>query len=206
MASVLGDKDEAIKLGIICDDLQIPRFRNSLLKSLTEGVNIRFASQMIDPGLLLAAISHPCFKLDWLDNEEEKESAKSKLRMAVLAINNETVITSQENNDSALPKHSFFSWAQRSEASAGTNAIDRELLLHFSTPAVSLDNNYSLQCLKNTPSIEAIFLKFNTPLPSSAPVERLFSIAGCVYTKKRGRLTDGNFEKVLLYKYNKKFK
>lgn len=80
----------------------------SLLKSLTEGVNIRFASQMTDPGLLLAAISHPCFKLDWLDNEEEKESAKSKLRTAVLAINNETVITSQENNDSAPPKHSFY--------------------------------------------------------------------------------------------------
>ena len=46
---------------------------------------------------------------------------------------------------------------------------------------------------------------FNTVLPSSAPVERLFSLGGAVLTAKRNRLTDSRFEKLLLMRYNKDF-
>ena len=54
-------------------------------------------------------------------------------------------------------------------------------------------------------TIKKLFRMFNTVLPSSAPVERLFSLGGAVLTAKRNRLTDSRFEKLLLMRYNKDF-
>jgi len=51
--------------------------------------------------------------------------------------------------------------------------------------------------------IKKVFFKYNTPLPSSAPIERIFSVGSAVLTKKRGKMTDTNFEKVIMIKFNK---
>lgn len=56
------------------------------------------------------------------------------------------------------------------------------------------------------PIIKSAFMKFNTLLPSSAPVERLFSFATMFDTAKFNRLTDKNFEKRVLSKANSIFK
>ncbi|KAL3980934.1 C-X-C chemokine receptor type 3 [Sarotherodon galilaeus] len=65
-----------------------------------------------------------------------------------------------------------------------------------------LMSGYDLQILHKFSSIKTIFLKYNTPTPSSAPVERLFSLGGLVLTSKRNRLSDKRFEKLLLMRYN----
>lgn len=59
-----------------------------------------------------------------------------------------------------------------------------------------------LKILNSLPMMKQMFVKFNTSLPSSASVERLFSVAGDICTKKRSRITDQNFENTLLYKIN----
>jgi len=51
--------------------------------------------------------------------------------------------------------------------------------------------------------IKQLFLHYNTTLPSSAPVERLLSAAALILTKKRNRLSDEQFESLLLLKVNK---
>lgn len=56
------------------------------------------------------------------------------------------------------------------------------------------------------PIIKSAFIKYNTLLPSSAPVERLFSFATMFDTAKFNRLTDENFEKRVLSKANNIFK
>jgi len=53
------------------------------------------------------------------------------------------------------------------------------------------------------PTIKKISFKFNTPLPSSAAVERIFSIGGVVLSKKRGKMDNKSFENVLMLKCNK---
>lgn len=46
------------------------------------------------------------------------------------------------------------------------------------------------------------FIKYNTPLPSSAAVERLFSCAGDVLRAKRSSLDEVNFEDLVFLKGN----
>ncbi|KAG0430054.1 hypothetical protein HPB47_023051 [Ixodes persulcatus] len=50
--------------------------------------------------------------------------------------------------------------------------------------------------------IHQLFLKHNAAVPSSASVERLFSVAGDVFSRKRGNITDENFYRQLLLKGN----
>lgn len=63
-----------------------------------------------------------------------------------------------------------------------------------------------LSILHTYPIIKSAFLKFNTLLPSSAPVERMFSFATMFNIGKFNRLTDENFEKRVLSKANYIFK
>ena len=51
-------------------------------------------------------------------------------------------------------------------------------------------------------SFVKLFIKYNTPLPSSAAVERLFSTASDVLRAKRSSLTASNFENLLFIKGN----
>lgn len=55
-------------------------------------------------------------------------------------------------------------------------AKEQDVLRFLSTPR-STDENDLVE-LHHHPSIRKIFLKYNTPITSSAPVERLFSYAG----------------------------
>lgn len=52
------------------------------------------------------------------------------------------------------------------------------------------------------PAVLKVFLELNIPIPSSAPVERLFSTGSNVITQKRHKLGDMLFEKLVLLKQN----
>lgn len=55
------------------------------------------------------------------------------------------------------------------------------------------------------PRLAELFLKYNTALPSSATVERMFSQAGLSFSHLRTMLNDCTLEKELLLKVNTKY-
>ncbi len=57
-----------------------------------------------------------------------------------------------------------------------------------------VNQDKSLFSLKKYPRIKELYLRYNTSIPSSAPVERLFSTEGL----RRNRLTDELFETLLI--------
>jgi len=57
--------------------------------------------------------------------------------------------------------------------------------------------DWHFHCLYRYPVIQKLFLQFNTALPSSAPVERLFIVLQ-ILTPGRNRLTPAHFEHQLL--------
>lgn len=52
--------------------------------------------------------------------------------------------------------------------------------------------------LDNYPLIRKMLIRYNTPMPSSAPVERLFFFATVMDLPKYNRLSDSNFERRVL--------
>ena len=50
-----------------------------------------------------------------------------------------------------------------------------------------------------------VFKKYNTAIPSSAAVERVFSISSDILRPKRASLTSGNFEKLVLLREIERF-
>lgn len=67
-------------------------------------------------------------------------------------------------------------------------------------------NDCDLNMLNNFPKLKQLFIQYNTPLPSSASVERLFSVGGSVLTPQRAHLSDDIVEQQLLLKLNKQFR
>ena len=62
------------------------------------------------------------------------------------------------------------------------------------------DKCKELSMLDKNPTIKSLFIKYNTAIPSCAPVERLFSVASLVLTARRSRLSDTLLEHLILLK------
>lgn len=66
-----------------------------------------------------------------------------------------------------------------------------------------LDKDWWKKALAEIPEcLREVYLIANTPMPSSAGAERLFSLAGRVFSPTRSRLQDGNFEALVFLRSN----
>lgn len=135
---------------------------------------------------ILAACTHPLFKCNWITDPSALEAAKGKLRQHML--NPTSPITEQT---SASITESFLNFTP---VNTKPDELDNYLR----------DTDTSMSMLNRYPQIKKLFIKFNTAIPSSAPVERLFSQAAIVLTARRNRLSDQLLEILVLLKIARK--
>src|SRR5262249_11518093 len=97
-----------------------------------------------------------------------------------------------ENDDSFF---NFGSFGTAEGSSMRTN-IEQECERFLRCADASLSMLHQLSYVKKT------FIKYNTPLPSSSPVERIFNFGQMMLDPKRQRMTYKHFERSLLLKVN----
>ena len=78
----------------------------------------------------------------------------------------------------------------------GGNVAELELLRYLG------DKDLQVQSITKYKYTKQLCLKYNTPIPSSAPVERLFSFAGLILRPRKSGLNNENFERCTLLHAN----
>ena len=166
---------------------------------IDDGLKKRYYSilNLVDADFAIFATSiHPYFKLKWItikkefNNEHIHLKVKGLLNKALLSIDKHTV--NEDNNKDYIDDEINFFQFKKNENIYKENPLDLFLK----------SDNSSIKQIHSNDLIKQIFIKFNTPLPSSAPVERLFAYAGKINNPKRGRLTDLNFSNLVILKSN----
>ncbi|XP_057339645.1 zinc finger BED domain-containing protein 4-like [Microplitis mediator] len=182
------------------------RFCHTIVVTTIKSIERRFQNQfdfsLADNQALIAAISHPLFKGQWLASfpPDVQKLAHEKFSETVSKeASIDTSIDVIDNGDADNQKLNFGNRGAlvrefKVSSSQGQTAAEVDCFLKSSKFRFSILDDY--------PTIRQVFLKFNTPLPSSAPVERLFSHATMMNLPKYNRLSDEHFEQRVLFKAN----
>lgn len=150
----------------------------------------------------LAAITHPQFKDRWSSCLSDDKILKiQQLVRATFSVSED------ESNEilDEIEQNDFFYFGE------GSTEANRKLQI-FAYPGENsvemcqfLSNSIrALDVLHQFPRVKQLFIKYSTCIPSSVPVERLFSYATMMNIAKYNRLTDDFFEKRVLSAANMK--
>lgn len=91
-------------------------------------------------------------------------------------------------------KDFFSSISQRKQSSVKFTEVELYLA----------DSSDKIESLEKYQILKRLYRKYNVTLPSSASCERLFSVAGRIFSPVRSRISDKNFERLLFLKFNSK--
>uniref|UniRef100_A0A3P9CBE3 BED-type domain-containing protein n=1 Tax=Maylandia zebra TaxID=106582 RepID=A0A3P9CBE3_9CICH len=163
-------------------------------------VKTRFAHVLGREDALLAAVTLLKFKLRWLHDQARKDLAKACLLVECRKLLPEqdqlqpgTSVTNTTQHPGYSKEDEFFSFEENEDIYA---TAEGEVAEYLKSGATGLDS------LNHFPMIKKLSLKLNAATPSSAPVERLFSLGNLILTPKRNKLSDHKFGKLLLLRYN----
>ncbi|EZA54262.1 hypothetical protein X777_06184 [Ooceraea biroi] len=115
------------------------------------------------------------------------------------AKNTSLVVNKSSTSSSSGEEDCFYDIDKKNEMRCSVQPIfnsNIEALSYLESKTKDLDS------LNNYPNVKNIFLKYNTTLPSSAPVERLFNCGQQIFVPHRNRLSDNTFERLLFKKKN----
>lgn len=169
----------------------------ALATELLKCLRNRFVKEFsLDDGALksiCAAFSHPKYKNRWGSEEQcQKALTVFKSEFAKFDINSPSQPT--ESQEEEMNDYSVFI---RPNPTQCTTRSEIESFFYDSRTELTMLNDY--------PVIKKMFLQFNTQLPTSASVERMFSFATLLDNSRRGSLTVENFEMCVLMKANANF-
>ena len=166
----------------------------------------RFHHLFEDFECVLGSATHPRYKLapsvDWLPGVHA-ERLRYRTKEYLINIIKESELEEFENNEAGhqiktkdLENEFMSTLLEFPDKKSGVNQTEQ--FLRESSPL----KHFDLSVFSND-RIKDLFIKFNTPIPSSAAVERLFSTEKDILKPKRSRLTDKHFEMLLFLRKNK---
>lgn len=165
----------------------------------------RFSGHLIinysNKELLLAAVSIPRFKTDFIEEDSDVAIAKEILLDEAKILQTENVNEIENVQIENETENDFFiSFASKREIRRNsTDAVLEEEIKRYLN-----DSRKEHSMLHDYPNIKNIFYRHNTSLCASAAVERVFSQSNMIFTPRRNRLSAKKFEQILLYKTNRK--
>jgi len=176
-------------------------YMNTLKEGIEDSLKHRFKN-LLDKSTRLgerAIVAHVClpvFKTRLVAEEDRGEIQNLLMKYAKRCKHDESPAGPSTSSESAMNADEEF-FELSAPLSAPADSVDTVLLevLQYLE-----DQSKEMSSLQQFPLVKKLFLRPNCILPSSAPVERLFSFASLILTSKRNRLSDKNFEKMLLLK------
>ena len=166
----------------------------------------RFHHLFEDFECVLVRATHPRYKLapsvDWLPGVHA-ERLRYRTKEYLISIIKEIEPEEFENNKAGhqietkdLEDEFMSTLLEFPDKNSGVNQTEQFL------PESSSLKHFDLSVFSND-IIKDLYIKFNTPIPSSTAVERLFSTEKDILKPKRSRLTDKHFEMLLFLQKNK---
>lgn len=171
------------------------KFCGELVKKLSSNLTRRFEKYFSYscPDAILASISHPFFKLRWVPKND-----RDRLKNMFLCNLRQTTLKTPKKNEPTGDLKKYYQYDDDSDGDvSGEGAeIDIEGLQYLK------DKDQETVAVKKFPAVYQMFIKYNTVIPSSAPVERLFSAGGIILRPHRRKMSDRLFEALVLMKAN----
>jgi len=174
-----------------------------LVRALLDGISSRFGTVFDDTKVQLSSALHSKLKLDWVENQVQKSLVVDQMKWTVEIEHRSkekqqdclTAFARESHQDqtqvtAAVPTaNDFFARiTSKRNATVARPDADAEVESYLST---------ELWFLEAYPNICQVYLKLNIGLPSSAAIERLFSLGGRVFSPLRSRLSSECFEMFL---------
>lgn len=168
-----------------------------IVTTISEAIEQRFGSVLASHEAKMATTTLPKFRLSWFSPEKRDDMRRTLLQEAIALepLHSPATVSNDNSVKSDESEENFFVFNNAKSSSDSTSHDEVRKYLEDS------DNN--LTSLKAFPIVKRLFMKYNTTLPSSAPVKRLFSHGGNLLTSSRNRMSDDHMEQVLLLCYNK---
>lgn len=171
-----------------------------MLKGLISCFKQFFDVEAVDRFSAVVVAFHPQFKLRWLGclSQTTHNNVLSAIKEAMAAVYDsidDQYVKLNENFDDFFD---FTCTSNPQNINQGFGTSNSEIIFQ----KFSVETRSDLELLNLYPSIKKVFIRFNTPLPSSAAVERLFSYASMFNVPKFNRLNDETFEIRVLMKCN----
>lgn len=166
---------------------------------------------------IIAALSHPRFKLAWLGQDGQKMRVARELfeQEVVKVMEAEAQAQVVESGHETRRNHnsiadncsSDYDFLIMQDEYNDANIVT-SVLLRATTEAAAYFNNprRDLEMLALYPTIRSVFKRTNTPTCSSAPLERTFNYAGILDNPKRGRIVPETFTNSVIIKGNQAFR
>ena len=157
--------------------------------------------------LILASAIHPNFKISWVENERDREYAQTLLINTYIEYSNARnktanppVSQSETSHAQNSTENQFFKRLRQERRTSNDDTLTFDVWKYLLLPT----DDSNLSQIRDNPILEDMFRRFNTTLSASGAIERIFSRALIVFTPRRNRICDQNFERILFVQQNSK--